>query len=127
MEEVFPWVDVFELAQVFMWMVEEKGPKHYWQRPVHWAHVRFDSRLPSHLEQRIRALAAICSVRSCSPADGAEVVDLLDSLFAGPVAEPAAVLPESGVFEATALGTARAGLERATAMSEIEALCHSQW
>ncbi len=81
LEDVPPWLDVFDLGQLLIWMLDEKAPKHHWQRPVHWKHAIYDDGIPENLQLSIRAFTAACSTQVTSPANGTEVIGLLDKLF----------------------------------------------
>ena len=81
LDDVPPWLDVFDLAQLFIWMVDEKAPKHHWQRPVHWKYAVYSDLLPQELELSIRAFTAACSTESIAPANGEECLALLNNLF----------------------------------------------
>ena len=47
LDEVPPWIDVFDLAQLLIWMLDVKPPKNHWQRPVHWNHARYGDSIPT--------------------------------------------------------------------------------
>ena len=81
LEEVPPWLDVFDLGQLLIWMLDEKAPKDHWQRPVHWRYAVYDNGIPEELGLSIRAFTAACSTQITSPANGTEVVELLNKLF----------------------------------------------
>ena len=82
-ENVRPWLDVFELGQLLIWMLDEEAPKAHWQRPVHWNHARYSRKIQEDLLSSVQAFTAACSTESVAPRDGGECVDLLDTLFAG--------------------------------------------
>jgi hypothetical protein len=86
MEDVPPWLDVFELAQVLIGMVSAGDAKPQWQRPVHWRYVRYPAALDPDLEKRVRAITALCSIEATGPKNARELVTLLDSYF--PADEP---------------------------------------
>ena len=81
LNDVTPWLDVFDLAQLFIWMVDEKAPKDHWQRPVHWKYAVYSDLLPEELVLSIRAFTAACSTQEIAPLDGKECLALLNSLF----------------------------------------------
>ena len=81
LEEVPPWLDVFDLGQLLIWMLDEIAPKQHWQRPVHWKYAVYGEGLPEMLQLSLRAFTAVCSYQVTSPANGAQVVSLLDKLF----------------------------------------------
>lgn len=80
-DDVPPWLDIFDLAQILIWMLDEEAPKANWQRPVAWNHAVYDRRIPQAKEQSIRAFTASCSYQMSGPANGKEALDLLDRLF----------------------------------------------
>ena len=82
-EDVRAWLDVFELGQLFIWMLDEKAPKAHWQRPVHWKYARYSNGIREDMLMSIRAFTAACSTESVAPRDGAECAKLLNALFAG--------------------------------------------
>ena len=79
--DISPWPDVFGLAQLLIWMVDEKAPKDRWQRPVHWKYAIYNDLLPEELVLSIRAFTAACSTEENAPADAKECLHLLDNLF----------------------------------------------
>ena len=81
LEEVPPWLDVFDLAQLLIWMLDEDVPKNHWQRPVHWRYAVYHDKIPGELLQSIRAFTAACSNQSTAPMNGEQVVVLLGQLF----------------------------------------------
>ena len=81
LEVVPPWLDIFDLGQLLIWMLDEEVPKRHWQRPVHWKYAIYSDGIPENLQLSIRAFTAACSTQVTSPANGTEVVGLLDKLF----------------------------------------------
>ena len=79
--EVVPWLDVFSLGQLLIWMLDEDAPKDHWQRPVDWRHVQYTSEMPNDVLLSLQAVTAACSNRHVSPANGTEFVELLERLF----------------------------------------------
>lgn len=113
-ETVSPWFDIFELSQVMLWMLQAERPaKHYWQRPVDWRFVQFDSRLPPRTIQKLRAIAAQCNAEELSPKDGRGLSDLLAQYFPAHtpvIATPSAINGEgilSGLAQAAAIDALR--------------------
>ena len=78
---VDPWPDVFNLAQILIWMLDEEAPKAHWRRPVGWNHAVYDPAVPQPKEQLLRAFTAACSSQTSCPANGQEALDLLERLF----------------------------------------------
>ena len=63
LEEVPQWLDVFDLAQLMIWMLDEKTPKDHWLRPVHWKYAVYSDAIPGELQLSIRAFTAACSTQ----------------------------------------------------------------
>ena len=81
LQNVPPWIDVFDLAQLLIWMLDEKAPKNHWRRPVHWKYAVYREGITGELQTSIRALTAACSTQDTSPYNGAQLVGLLHKLF----------------------------------------------
>ena len=81
LEEVAPWLDVFDLGQLLIWMLDKNAPKGHWQRPVHWKYAVYIDGIPEELQLSVKAFTAACSFQATSPANGTQVVELLDKLF----------------------------------------------
>ena len=79
--DVRPWLDVFELGQLLIWMLDEESPKRHWQRPVHWNYARYSRDIGQDMLMSIRAFTAACSTESVAPRNGAGCVELLRTLF----------------------------------------------
>ncbi len=80
MNEIVPWLDVFQISQVLIWMVSVKPTKD-WQRPLDWRWVNYDERLSDASVISLRALTALCSEESISPKDATELFALIHKLF----------------------------------------------
>ena len=84
MEEVPAWLDVFALAQLVIWMLDEQvSARGAWLRPLHWRYAKYDPRLGEESLLAINAFNAACAAESGAPANGTECVALLDRLFPG--------------------------------------------
>ena len=81
LEQIPPWLDIFDLAQLLIWMLEIQSSKSHWQRPVHWRYAVYSDAVPDELQQSLRAFTAACSTQTTSPIDGAEAARLLGTLF----------------------------------------------
>lgn len=81
MDQVPPWLDVFELSQVLIWLVRKLPVKHYWDRPLHWRWVEYDDRISDDFVLSLRALTALCSEQNISPQNAGEMLKLLHELF----------------------------------------------
>jgi serine/threonine protein kinase len=116
-ETVSPWFDIFELSQVMLWMLQAERPaKHYWQRPVDWRFVQFDSRLPPRTIQLLRAIAAQCSAEELAPKDGRGLSDLLAQYF--PANKWASATPSAVNGEGIISGLAQAAADDALRKEE---------
>lgn len=78
LEQVPPWLDVFQLSQLLIWMITAFPT---WDRPLDWRWVNYDERLPNDLVLAIRAVTAVCSEQTTSPLDGGELCSLLHERF----------------------------------------------
>ena len=120
LEEVPPWLDVFDLAQLFIWMVDEKAPKDHWQRPVHWKYAVYNVKLPEDLDLSIRAFTAACSTEGTSPANGEEVVKLLGRLFPPQLTPTGGKIDASTIVNAKRRGEAKKLLDEAAVVEEVQ-------
>ena len=118
-DDVPPWLDVFDLAQILIWMLDAEAPKANWQRPIAWNHAVYDPRIPQAQEQSIRAFTASCSYQLSGPSNGKEALDLLDRLFP-PKAVPEGVeIDVSAIVDAKRQGEAKKLLIEAALNEEI--------
>lgn len=82
MQGVTAWLDVFALAQLFMWMLDEQmSAKGAWVRPMHWRYAKYDPALRDDTLLAINAFNSACALESEAPVDGTECVELLNRLF----------------------------------------------
>jgi hypothetical protein len=114
LELVPPWLDVFNLSQVLIWMVQEKPAKN-WQRALHWRWVSYAPRLSDDLTLSLRALTATCSEQETSPPTAGELAKLIAELF--PVLSPGEDKAVVDVVEIQA-GIARGKAEQVARDSE---------
>ena len=122
LEDVRPWLDVFELGQLLIWMLDEGAPKAHWQRPVQWNHAQYSSDIGEEMLMSIRAFTAACSTESVAPRDGAECVELLNTLFARErMAEQSQAVERGMIARAKRQGTAKRLLVEQALAAEIEA------
>lgn len=119
LEEVPPWLDVFDLGQLLIWMLDEKAPKHHWQRPVHWKYVVYGDRISEKLQLSIKAFTAACSNQTTSPADGAQVVRLLHKLFPKQLPKNAGRIDPNAIANAKRHGEAVKQLNNAELQEEV--------
>ena len=80
-EHVRPWLDVFDLGQLLIWMLDRGAPKAHWPRPVHWEHAQYPADMGEDALMSVRAFTAACSTESAAPRDGTECLELLGRLF----------------------------------------------
>ena len=122
LEDVTPWLDIFGVGQLLMWMLDEGAGKAHWERPLHWRYARYDAHLENDTELAIRAVTAACSSEIVAPRNGKECVELLGSLFPGPrMARPQRRGTGQAVARAKSRGTAKKLLVEARLREEIEA------
>ena len=120
LDDIPPWLDVFDLAQLFIWMLDDKAPKDHWQRPVHWRYAVYSHSVPENVQLSIRAFTAACSSQDISPASGAEAIKLLQELFPPRVASTAGEIDVSSMVEAKRRGEAKKLLGEAAVQEEVE-------
>jgi len=93
MDTVPPWLDIFQLSQLLIWMLCRRSVKE-WQRPLDWRWVNYDDRLSDDLVISMRAVTALCSEQSISPRNATEFLRLLRERFISPLTDNP---PETGV------------------------------
>ena len=120
LDEVPPWLDVFEMAQLFVWMLDAKAPKAHWQRPVHWKYVVYSDKLPEDIQLAMRAFTAACSNEVSSPANGTEALSLLEELFPPRLASVPGDIEVNEMVLAKRRGEAKKLLREAEIQEEIE-------
>ena len=120
LQEIPPWLDVFDLAQLLIWMLDDKAPKDHWQRPVHWRYAVYSHSIPENVQLSIRAFTAACSIQDTSPASGSEAIKLLQELFPSRVASTAGEIDVSSIVEAKRRGEAKKLLGEAAVQEEVE-------
>ena len=79
-EDVLPWLDVFQLSQLLIWMVSDK-PTKTWSRPLDWRWVIYPQEMKDTHVLSIKAITAICSDPSTSPSDAMELNKLISNLI----------------------------------------------
>jgi len=80
MDEINPWLDVFQVSQLLIYMISEKPAKD-WPRPRDWRWVNYSEELPNDLVLAIRALTALCSEEVTSPKSAEELSALIRELI----------------------------------------------
>ncbi|MEO7991103.1 MAG: serine/threonine-protein kinase [Chryseolinea sp.] len=80
MENVPPWLDVFLLSQLLIWMVSEGTNKPHVQRPLDWRWVVYPKFSDSNT-LKVKALTGLCSNYFTAPKDASEFKMLLNKLF----------------------------------------------
>ena len=120
LDEVPPWIDVFDLAQLFIWMLDVKPPKNHWPRPAHWRHTLYSDSISDELRMSIRAFTAACSNEDTSPADAAQVVELLETLFPKQLPVPAGNIDPNIIVNAKRRGETKRLLTNTAIQEEIE-------
>ncbi|AEV98131.1 hypothetical protein A4D02_33620 [Niastella koreensis] len=79
MEEITPWLDVFMVSQLFMWMIADKPTKN-WDRPNDFRFVRYSADLDG-LISKIYAFTGACSEESVAPKHAGEMSALMKKIF----------------------------------------------
>lgn len=80
--DVTAWLDVFALAQLFIWMLDEQmSAKGAWVRPIHWRYAKYHPALGEETLLAINAFNSACALELEAPVNGAECVELLNRLF----------------------------------------------
>ena len=120
-DAVTPWLDIFDLAQLLMWMLDIKPAKHHWQRPIHWKYAAYDERISEEAQRAIRAFTAACSNSTTGPSDGAQAANLLDTLFPQQPLTRAAKLDPRAIIAAKRRGESTKLLANAAIAEEVEA------
>lgn len=80
MENVPPWLDIFLLSQLLIWMVSEGTSKPHIQRPLDWRWVVYPGFSNLNI-LKVRALTSLCSNYFTAPKDASEFKTLLIRLF----------------------------------------------
>ena len=118
--EVLPWLDVFYLAQILIWMLDEEPPKAHWRRPVRWEYAVYHPAIALSKEQSLKAFTASCSNQMSGPANAQEALDLLDRLFPSQSVSPGTSIDVSAIVEARRQGEAKRLLIDATLNQEMQ-------
>jgi hypothetical protein len=105
MDSITPWLDVFQLSQLLMWMVANRAAKEHWQRPVDSRFVKYPSDLPPETVTALQAVTAMCSEESLAPKYASELHNLLRERFPTEQPRPAA---QAIRFDVHAIQTAMA-------------------
>ncbi len=80
-DDVPPWIDIFHLGQLLIYMVGEKSGKNHWERPVHWMYARHPLTLSEKNANILRAITALTSLRSTSPKNAVDFIKIIDNIF----------------------------------------------
>lgn len=78
-DEVLPWLDIFELSQLFIWLVN-LNPTKSWNRPLDWRWVIYPPELSNENVLFMRALTAICSNPIHCPQNAKDFITLMNNL-----------------------------------------------
>lgn len=81
-DEVIPWLDVFMMSQLMMWMLAEKPSKN-WDRPVDFRFVKYPPEAGEEIS-KIRAFTGACSEEVIGPKNAGEMLSLMNNLFYKP-------------------------------------------
>lgn len=114
MEDVPAWLDVFTLAQLLIWMLDEQmSDRTSWLRPLYWRYAKYDPGLGKDTLLAIHAFTAACAFESGAPSNGTECVELLDRLF------PRKIPPRSGGYSTNPIEELRRGRRRGAAAKKL--------
>ena len=114
MEDVPAWLDVFALAQLLIWMLDEQmSDRTSWLRPLHWRYAKYDPGLGKDTLLAIHSFTAACAFESGAPSNGTECVELLDRLF------PRTIPRRSGGYSTNQMEELRRGRRRGTAAKKL--------
>jgi serine/threonine protein kinase len=80
LDEVSPWLDIFQLSQVLIWMLSQDPVKN-WQRPLDYRYVRYLSNIETQYINSLYAFTGSCADESIAPKVAENAIELLDSLF----------------------------------------------
>lgn len=78
--EVPPWLDVFLLSQLLISMTSQRSVKN-WEKPLDWRWIVFIAGIDFQIQEKIKAIIAICSNPYTSPQNAQQLIDLIDVLF----------------------------------------------
>jgi len=112
MNDIPPWLDIFQLAQLFMWLIYKK-PIKQWHRPIDWRHVNYNDAFDQNSLLAIRAFTSKCSEQLISPKDSKETLIYLKSLFFNDREERELKLKMKNAHVGKSKGQAMRGLELA--------------
>lgn len=118
LEEPPPWLDVFNLGQLLVWMTQTPAATH-WNRPLDWRYVQFAPELPEGLHRALRAIAAVASEQS-DHMDAAALVELLGRLVPSAPSAENRPLDISAIRVGLGHGEAERELRRADWRSRVE-------
>jgi serine/threonine protein kinase len=80
LDEVSPWLDIFQLAQLLIWMLSQDPVKN-WQRPLDYRYVRYLPNVKIQYVNSLYAFTGSCADESVAPKVAADAIKLLDNLF----------------------------------------------
>ena len=120
LEEVPPWLDVYDLSQLLIWMLDKGAPKSHWSRPIHWKYAVYNETVPTHLQLSVRAFTGACSSPAISPAHAGEVVSLLSTLFPRQGSTKVGGIGPNVIANAKRQGTANRLIAESNVQEEIE-------
>ena len=116
MDDIPPWLDVFQLSQVLIWMVSLRSAKEKWYRPLDWRWVKYDERLSIDLALALRAVTALCSEEKVSPRNADAMLKLFQEFFLSVFVTTSTGVSTLGVN----LDRIKAGINRGKASQHIK-------
>jgi len=81
LETVPPWLDIYLMSQLLIWMISEPTNKPQIQRPLDWRFVVYPENISLDRIAALRALTARCSEQDVAPQNAKEFHTLLDNMF----------------------------------------------
>jgi serine/threonine protein kinase len=110
MDDIPPWLDVFQMSQLLMWLVSQKPTKN-WGRPLDWRWANYSPSLSDDLVLSMRALTALCSEERTSPQNARELFGLINQLF---------VIEENGQEQPIDIEKAQRGISRGKSIQAVK-------
>lgn len=118
-DKPLPWLDVFMLSQILIWLLESENSKS-WGRPLDWRFVQFVDGISETNLLSLRAIIALCSEISISPSDAGAFKELLDSKFRSLIDEEDPVpIDVASIQVGIEKGKSKEAIEKATDLSVI--------
>lgn len=123
LREPLPWLDIFQLSQVLIWMVQISPVKNTWTRPLDWRWVNYDDKLSERTILSLRAVTAQCSEHTISPQNAGELFILFEQLFPiqTPIQNDISSIKIENIKSGIAIGKAKQAIKLAEDLKATEA------